>query len=72
MSDLDRWHLSDRGHQEVHEDVFTVRQLVNHSLQAGRQVVSEQVVIIPEVGKDDQSNPSTLTLGFGLFLKTNI
>lgn len=56
LSDLDRRHLSDSRHQEVHEDVFTVWELVNHSLQAAGQVVCVQVVIIPGLRKDDALN----------------
>ena len=48
LGDLDGRQLGDGGHQEVHEDVLTVGQLVHHALQAGRQEVCVKEVVISE------------------------
>lgn len=32
LCDLNGWQLGNGGHQEVHEDVLTVGQLVHHAL----------------------------------------
>lgn len=46
-------------HQEIHENVLTVGQLVHHVLQAGWQVMGVQVVIISVKTKDRfHRNPS--------------
>lgn len=47
-------------HQEIHENVLTVGQLVYHVLQAGWQVMGIQVVIISENIKGNSLSRATL------------
>ena len=42
--------LGYRGDQEVHQDVLAVGGGVHQGAQRGRQVVSEQEVVVPEGG----------------------
>lgn len=48
LGHFDWWQVGDGGNQEVHEDVLTVSQLVHHALQAGRQEIGVQEVVISE------------------------
>lgn len=48
LGDFDRWQLSHRWHQKIHENVLAVGHLVNHGLQTGRKVGGVQVVVVPK------------------------
>ena len=47
LCDLDGRQLCHRGHQEVHEDVLTVGQLVHHVLQTAGYELGVEVMVIP-------------------------
>lgn len=47
LCDLDGRQLCNSRHQEVHQDVLTVGQLVHHVLQTGRYERGVEIMVIP-------------------------
>lgn len=52
LCDFDWWLLGNSWNQEIHQDVLTIGHAVHHGQQVGRDIVGEQVVVVPNMHSD--------------------
>lgn len=55
LCDLDGRQLGDSRHQEVHQDVLAVGQLVHHVLQTGGYKFGVEIMVIPVKEEEEES-----------------